>query len=280
MRAKLINEWGGAGYSMGSSIFPTNRGGQMSRGGFGGSLNLGGPNMMYTYEIKPLNRTLQPKVTFKQNIEKIKNGNIIQGEELNKKDGKKHSGVLLKTEKSNDGSIKYYSILNSSTSTIMKLDPTTCILLSGNVEINVPRLSPAGGDEEDARRADQNQKGTLEYSEGRPNNESMRAKTINESMTKPVETTVDEFMTWYTNDPEWMDDWQTTNVMEVNGEHAQHDDQNGMSWLGKLNKLKYEPITIKQHRFRLGDWDLSFTLDGDEYSLQSGVSAFTDEDDF
>ena len=63
MRAKRINEYGGAGFSYGggSSIFPVNRGGQMNRGGFGGAANLGGPNMMYTYEIKPLNRTLQPK---------------------------------------------------------------------------------------------------------------------------------------------------------------------------------------------------------------------------
>jgi hypothetical protein len=156
MRARLIKEWGGAGFSMGSSIFPVNRGGQMNRGGFGGASNLGGSNMMYTYEIKPLTRILQPKPNNWTDVEEIRAGNLIQGSELNKRDGERHSGVLLRVEKSEFDDIKYYVILNSATSTIMKIDPTTAILLSGNVEVQVPELQPTGGDNGDLGRAGQN----------------------------------------------------------------------------------------------------------------------------
>ena len=108
----------------------------------------------------------------------------------------------------------------------------------------------------------------------------MRAKFVNESMTKPVETTVDEFMTWYAGSPEWAEDWQITNVMAVNGTHAQEDGEDGMTHLVNLFDFKNNPITVYQNRFRAGDWDLSFEIGGNEYSIQSGVRAFADEDDF
>ena len=132
MRAKTINEYGGAGFSYGggSSIFPVNRGGQMNRGGFGGAANMGGPNMMYTYEIKALNRSLQPLVMTPVEQENIHLGNDIKGFELNKKDGKLHIGVLTKIEKSATGSLKYYEILDPKTNTKLKIDPTTALLIS------------------------------------------------------------------------------------------------------------------------------------------------------
>ena len=132
MRARLLKEYGGAGFSYGggSSIFPVNRGGQMNRGGFGGAANLGGPNMMYTYEIKSLNRTLQPLVMTPPEIETIHDGNDIKGMELNKKDGKMHVGILRKTVKSENGTLKWYEILCPQTNTMIKIDPTTAMLIS------------------------------------------------------------------------------------------------------------------------------------------------------
>jgi len=139
--AKHINEYTGgvgAGYSYGggSSIFPVNRGGQMNRGGFGGASNLGGPNMMYTYEIKPLNRTLQPKETGVSEVEEIRVGNTIKGQELNKRDGKIYVGKLMQIVKTNNGAIKYYVILDKDTATKKKLDPTAATLVTQLYQVN------------------------------------------------------------------------------------------------------------------------------------------------
>jgi len=168
MRAKQVNEWGGAGYS--GSAFPSNRGGQMNKGGFGGALNVGGPNGMYTYEIKALNRTLQPKPNEYSESETIHNGHTIEGEELNRKDGKKHQGILMKTEYTENNQLKYYVIICDKTNRPMKIDPTSAVLISGIRDVQTPFLTPAGGDAADLGRSGKK-------------NESynpMRAKTVNE----------------------------------------------------------------------------------------------------
>jgi len=167
--SEILREWGGAGFSYGgSSIFPVNRGGQMNRGGFGGALNLGGPNMMYTYEIKPLNRLLQPKPTDAENTESIHNGHVIEGEELNKKDGKLYRGTVIHTAYSDNKDIKYYVILHDETSTKKMIDPTTAVLLSGENYFDDENYEP-GPDEADLERA-----GLMD--------ESVRARFINESL--------------------------------------------------------------------------------------------------
>jgi len=127
-----LSEYGGAGFSYGggSSIFPVNRGGQMNRGGFGGAANMGGPNMMYTYEIKALNRNLQPLVMTPPEREDIHIGNDIQGFELNKRNDEIKVGVLTKIVKSTNGSLNYYVILDPDTNTFVKIDPTTANLVS------------------------------------------------------------------------------------------------------------------------------------------------------
>jgi hypothetical protein len=132
MRARKVNEYGGAGFSYGggSSVFPVNRGGQMNRGGFGGASNLGGPNMMYTYEIKALNRNLQPLLHNTPEIEELHVGNDIKGLELNKGNDITHVGILIRIEKSNNGTLKYYVILDPETNTEMKIDPTSALLIS------------------------------------------------------------------------------------------------------------------------------------------------------
>lgn len=156
-RAQTVHEWGGAGFSYGggSSIFPVNRGGQMNRGGFGGASNLGGPNMMYTYEIKPLNRLLQPKPSDFEDIEEpIHDGHTIEGEELNKRDGKVYIGSVIKTDRLTDGSVNYYVILDDESTRKIKIDPTTAILLSGEAWIDSRNHAP-GRDEADLVRAGQ-----------------------------------------------------------------------------------------------------------------------------
>ena len=156
-RARTVQEWGGAGFSYGggSSIFPVNRGGQMNRGGFGGASNLGGPNMMYTYEIKPLNRLLQPKPDDLQEVEEtIHDGHTIEGEELNKRDGKVYIGSVIITDRLEDGSVNYYVIIDDESTRKIKIDPTTAVLLSGEAWIDSRNHAP-GRDEADLVRAGQ-----------------------------------------------------------------------------------------------------------------------------
>jgi len=172
MKAKLVKEYVGAGFSYGggSSIFPVNRGGQMNRGGFGGASNLGGPNMMYTYEIKPLTRNLQPKPTNFEIDEKIHEGHYIEGKELNKKDGKVHRGTVLRIERNEDHDPMYYVILCDEMGVKINIDPTTAVLLGGEHYID-PRngVQNVSNDEADLIRAGQMQ-------------ETMKAKTIKETL--------------------------------------------------------------------------------------------------
>jgi hypothetical protein len=169
-----LNEWGGAGFSMGSSIFPVNRGGQSNRGGFGGANNLGGPNMMYTYEIKPLTRNLQPDPTNFETEEPIHNGHYIEGQELNKRDKKVHRGTVLTTERTDEGDVMYFEILCNATKMKMKIDPTTAVLLGGDIWVEDQK----GGISKDA--PDRLRAGQMQENK----NNSTRAKTVNEFLNK------------------------------------------------------------------------------------------------
>lgn len=168
---KSIKENMGAGFSYtGSSIFPTSRGGGMNKGGFGGANNLGGPNMMYTYEIKPLTRNLQPKPNSVSVEQKIHVGNYIEGKELNKRDDIIHRGSVLRVDKTPRGDIKFYIILCDEYRIRMKIDPTTAKLVGGKPIMDRSRRDQIGGLEKDT--PDLIRTGQLE--------ESMRAKTVNE----------------------------------------------------------------------------------------------------
>lgn len=127
---KSLREYGGAGFAYNGASMSTSRPGGINKGGFGGAANLGGPNMMYTYEIKPLNRDLQPDMFSAPEVEEIKIGNDISGYQLNKRDGILHIGPLLRIEKAPNGSLMHYIILDPETATRMKIDPTTCKLVS------------------------------------------------------------------------------------------------------------------------------------------------------
>lgn len=130
MRAKKINEFGGAGFSYGGASMASARPGGINRGGFSSANGFGGPNSMYTYEIKPLNRTLQPEANDTEGEERISKGNDISGAELNAKDDILHVGPVMNVVTSDDGSLMYYVILDPDTARQMKIDPTTARLVS------------------------------------------------------------------------------------------------------------------------------------------------------
>ena len=134
MKAKTINQtlnevgsgyavWGGG--SRGGGFGNPASGGQVyGRGfGFGSSNNSGGPNMMYTYDIKPLNKTLEPPPSDVMTEPIIHVGSIIKGKVLGKDE---HTiGQVLRIEKDHEGNIKHYQVLDPETSTKVNLDPTS-----------------------------------------------------------------------------------------------------------------------------------------------------------
>jgi len=132
VRESLIQEGYGTGFSFtGGAIKGL---GGTSRGGFGGAGNLGGPNMMYTYEIKPLNHTLEqlPTVTSDQ-TEQIQIGSKIRGEVVRSNatpTKKRITGIVHKIEKTDDNSIKYYVVQDEATQLHVKIDPLTANLIT------------------------------------------------------------------------------------------------------------------------------------------------------
>lgn len=133
VRESIIEEGYGAGFSM-SGGYRGGLGGT-SRGGFGGANNLGGSNSMYTYEIKPLNHTLEQKPTVTSDqIETIKVGSKIVGypvpSNATPDRKKKITGIVHKIAATNDGAIKYYLIQDEATQTHIKIDPLTAKLIT------------------------------------------------------------------------------------------------------------------------------------------------------
>lgn len=149
MRAKYVKEnlieSYGSGFSMSGGM---TRGMSGRGGGFGGASNLGGPNMMYTYSILPLNTLLTQKTIQKNfNIEDIHIGLSIKGKKLNKEDGKYYSGHVIDIVKTDNGAIKYYLILNDKTSTKIKINPTTATIVSNTPLMADLNLKDVYGDE-------------------------------------------------------------------------------------------------------------------------------------
>ena len=81
MRAKTVKEnFGGAGYAVYGGGARGGYGNSIGRGnGFGGSSNNGGPNIMYTYDIKPLNQLLQQPGTPQGGHRYIHPGSEVNG---------------------------------------------------------------------------------------------------------------------------------------------------------------------------------------------------------
>jgi hypothetical protein len=118
-----LNEYVGGGYSTSGSMYPSVRGGSLSLGNSANSMGSGSFNSMYTYDILPLNRTLEPKVDSLPNDEMIHSGMTVKGKKFN--DKKVYKGKLVNIVKSKNGVIKYYIILDEATAKFIKIDPTT-----------------------------------------------------------------------------------------------------------------------------------------------------------
>lgn len=122
----------GAGYSYGGGVR-----GSYSRGGFGGAWNTGGPNTMYTYEIKPFNRTLEPRpANRKLQYNSIKIGSKISGNPIrsnaNPDNKKRIKGIVKKIIITENGSLKYYIIQDEATQKEIKVEPLSAKLITNN----------------------------------------------------------------------------------------------------------------------------------------------------
>ena len=116
--------WGGG--SRGGYGNPSSRGSFSGRGFGFGSSNSGGPNVMYTYDIKPLNRTLEPFPSSEGQEPPIHIGSVIKGKILGKDE---HIiGQVLEIEEDHDGNHKYIIVLHPDTNVRTKIDPTSAFI--------------------------------------------------------------------------------------------------------------------------------------------------------
>jgi len=136
VKESIVQEGYGSGFSFtGGAIKGM---GSTTRGGFGGSNNLGGPNMMYTYEIKPLNHTLEQKPQADTSIDMasvtpdIQLGSKIKGRPIrsNATPNKQYVvGIIYDIVKTDDSAIKYYVVRNEDNQLLTKIDPLTAELI-------------------------------------------------------------------------------------------------------------------------------------------------------
>jgi hypothetical protein len=96
---------------------------------------------------------------------------------------------------------------------------------------------------------------------------------------KITKTTVNELFQWYIGG-DWKDDWQITNTMLVDGEHAQTgEDPNGELTLERLVFLKDKEVEVTNEVDSFDRiWEISFTLEGKNYDMQA-TTFFPDEED-
>lgn len=128
---KYLLEGYGAGFSFtGGAVKGM---GGTSRGGFGGANNLGGPNMMYTYEVKPLNHTLEQKPSdVGDQVSKVQIGSKVSGLPFRSNANptpKRISGIIQKIVKTENNSLKYYIIQDELTQNFVKIDPLSTSLI-------------------------------------------------------------------------------------------------------------------------------------------------------
>ena len=121
----IVKEGYGAGFSVTSNM------GGTSRGGFGGASNVGqGGNSMYTYEIKPLNHSLEqkPNMTLATEDRVVSIGTKISGIPLRSNatpDKKKIVGIVRKIKQTDDSALMYYLVQDEATQNMVKIDPLT-----------------------------------------------------------------------------------------------------------------------------------------------------------
>lgn len=98
-------------------------------------------------------------------------------------------------------------------------------------------------------------------------------------MNKTATTTIDGLFDWYMGS-NWMEDWQVTNTMLVDGVHAQSiGDEYGTSTLEKLVELMEKEVEITGRKNHFDDiWEISFMLEGKSYSITA--TAFFGEEGY
>jgi len=106
----------------------------------------------------------------------------------------------------------------------------------------------------------------------------MKAKKI----FKPVKTTVDELFTWYMGTKDWDQDKyaEVTNVMVIDGEHAQDDGADGQNSLAFFAEHKHDKITVETLDELSNAYDLEFEVAGKDISMQSVNPALEVDDNY
>jgi hypothetical protein len=138
----VVNETG-AGYAVyggspGGFGNPSLGGKFFGRGtGFGQSSFGSGPNLMYTYTIKPLNQLLQQPGTNQDTNRYIHVGSEVTGIVLKTKE--KIQGQIITIKEDNEKNIDYYIVLNNKTGIKYNVDPTSVKLINKET-LNVPTL--------------------------------------------------------------------------------------------------------------------------------------------
>ncbi len=125
---------GGAGYAVwgggwGRNFGNPSQGRSFAGRGFGfgqSSSSGGGPNIMYTYSIKPLNQILEPDPTYTDVIDKIYPGVVIKAKLFNK--DKYIIGQVQSVQEDGDGNISSYTIMDPDRAQPVKVDPTSAFV--------------------------------------------------------------------------------------------------------------------------------------------------------
>ena len=137
-KRRFLNESVGAGFSLSSTrMF-------RARGGYGGASNIGGGNSMYTYEIKPLNHTLEPKSSVADTaINYMRLGSKISAVPIRTNATPTQvriRGILKDIKETENGSIMYYVVFDEATAQMVKCDPLSARLI---IEDPVEKQFPA-----------------------------------------------------------------------------------------------------------------------------------------
>jgi hypothetical protein len=118
--------WGGGGGGYGN---PSMGGRVYGRGfGFGSGQSNGGPNLMYTYSIKPLDPILQQKSTPQSDERYIHVGSEVKGKVLGKK--KEVHGKIISVKDDADGNVLHYVVQEFDTALRFNIDPTSVQLIT------------------------------------------------------------------------------------------------------------------------------------------------------
>lgn len=121
--------FGGAGYAVYGGGARGGYGNSYGRGaGFGQGQSNGGPNLMYTYTIQPLNQTLQQPGTPQGDERYIHPGSEIKGKVLGK--DKEVQGHIVSVKADEDGDLLHYVVLDQDTGEKFNVDPTSIELIS------------------------------------------------------------------------------------------------------------------------------------------------------